>query len=74
VKLQVHEAPDRDGIRRITNALLQADVGGRINFDATALLVRLESRLTVDQAIEAIARSGYQVASVVDATISDRRP
>jgi hypothetical protein len=72
VKLRVQEVPDRDAQRRIAAALLQADVGGRVNFDMAAQVVRLESRLTVEQAIAAIARSGYQVAAIVDATISDR--
>jgi len=72
VKLRVEELPDREGQRRIANALLQADVGGRVNFDAATHVVRVESRLTVDQAVAAIARRGFVVAAIVDGPINDR--
>jgi len=71
MKLRLQGLQDHDGIRRITHALLQVDIGGRINFDLDAQLVRIEGRYTLDDAKAAIARGGYQVASVVDSTLVD---
>lgn len=71
MKLRLQGLHDRDGIRSITRSLLQVDIGSRINFDLDAQLVRIEGRLTLADATAAIARGGYQVASVVDDTIVD---
>lgn len=71
MKLRLNDHPGRDSVRTITKALLQVDIGARINFDLAARLVRIEGRLSVDDARTAIARSGLQVASIVDGTIAD---
>ena len=71
MKLRLQGLYDRERVRHITNALLQMDVGARINFDLDARVVRIEGRLSVDDAKTAIARAGMQVASVVDHTIVD---
>ena len=71
MKLRLHGPYDRERVRSITDALLQMDVGARINFDPEARLVRIEGRLTIDDAKTALARGGVQVASVVDGTIVD---
>jgi 2-C-methyl-D-erythritol 4-phosphate cytidylyltransferase len=52
----------------ITAAVLRADLGSRINFERDAQIVRVENWLMVAQTVEAIARSGYTVAAVVDAS------
>ncbi|KQY50478.1 hypothetical protein [Lysobacter sp. Root494] len=71
MKLRLHGLDDRKRVRSITDALLQMDVGARINFDLDAKLVRIEGRLTVEDAKTALARSGVRVASVVDSTVVD---
>jgi hypothetical protein len=71
MKLRLHGPYDRERIRSVTRALLQMDVGARINFDMDARLVRIEGRLSLDDAKTAIARGGAQVASVVDGTVVD---
>lgn len=71
MKLRLQGLLDRDGVRSITSSVLQVDIGSRINFDVDAQLVRIEGRLTLSDAIAAISRGGYQVASVVDGTIID---
>lgn len=71
MKLRLHDLYDRECVRSITDALLQMDVGARINFDLDAKLVRIEGRLSVDDAKAALARGGASVASVVDHTIVD---
>jgi len=71
MKLRLHGLYDRERLRSITDALLQMDVGARINFDLEAKLVRIEGRLSVDDAKAAIARGGVEVASIVDSTIVD---
>jgi len=71
MKLRLHGLYDRERLRSITDALLRMDVGARVNFDLDAKLVRIEGRLTVDDAKTALARGGVQVASVVDSTVVD---
>jgi hypothetical protein len=71
MKLRLHGLYDGERVRSITHALLQMDVGARINFDPDAKLVRIEGRLSVDDAKTALARGGVQVASVVDSTVVD---
>lgn len=71
MKLRLHGLYDGERVRSITHALLQMDVGARINFDPDARLVRIEGRLTVDDAKTALARGGVRVASVVDSTVVD---
>ena len=71
MKLRLYGIDGRDGVRSITNALLKLDIGARINFDLDAQLVRIEGRLTLDDARAAITRGGFRVASVVDSSIVD---
>jgi len=71
MKLRLNGMHDRDTVRSITDALLKVDIGARINFDLEARLVRIEGRLTLDDAMDAIQRGGSEVASVVDGTIVD---
>ena len=71
MKLIVNDIRCGDGVRSITNALLKVDFGARINFNLEAHLVRIEGRLTLNDATAAIERCGFQVVSVVDSTIVD---
>ncbi|MUV15743.1 hypothetical protein [Noviluteimonas gilva] len=68
MKLRIQDLPE-DGVRSIIDAILQVDLGARINFDAS--LVSIAGRMTVDDASAAIERSGYQVAAIVDQTLID---
>ena len=47
MKLKLQGLRDRDSVRTITRALLQVDIGSRINFDLEEQLVRIEGRLTL---------------------------
>jgi hypothetical protein len=71
MKLLVNDIRCGDSVRSITNALLKVDFGARINFNLEAHLVRIEGRLTLNDATAAIERCGFQVVSVVDSTIVD---
>jgi hypothetical protein len=71
MKLRLSGLHGRDCTRQITHALLQVDIGARINFDLAEQLVRIEGRLTLDDAAAAIRRGGFQVASIVDSTLVD---
>lgn len=71
MKLRLSGLYGLDGARRITKAVLQVDIGARINFYPAEQLVRIEGRLTLDDATAAIRRGGFQVASVVDNTLVD---
>jgi copper chaperone CopZ len=73
MKLLVNGIHGGDCVRSITKALLQVDLGARINFDLEAHLVRIEGRLTVSDATTAIERGGFKVVSVVDDTVVDAR-
>jgi len=69
MKLRIHGLRGDEGIRSIIDALLEVDLGARINFDAP--LVSIAGRMTVGDASAAIERCGYQVASIVDRTLID---
>jgi hypothetical protein len=71
MKLLVSDIRRAGGVRNITNALLKVDFGARINFNLEAHLVRIEGRLTLNDATAAIERCGFQVVSFVDSTIVD---
>jgi hypothetical protein len=71
MKLLVEGMRPGDGVRSITNALLKLDFGARINFNLEAHQVRIEGRLTLNDATAAIERCGFQVVSVVDSTVVD---
>lgn len=72
MKLRLRDAIDAEARRRITEAVLRADLGSRINFERDfeydAQIVRVENWLTVDETVDAIARSGYAVVAIVDAS------
>lgn len=71
MKLRLQGLEAGEGLRRLTHALLRADIGGRINFDLQSEILRLESRLSLGDAVAAIEGSGYKVLGVLDDTISD---
>lgn len=71
MKLRLDGIQDSDCVRSIIDALLQVDLGARINIDQQAQLVRIEGRLTLDDATSAITHCGFQVASIVDSTTVD---
>lgn len=73
MKLQLQADIDTEATRRITAAVLRADLGSRVNFEPEARIVRIENWLTVAQTIEAIAACGFAVAAVLDASNSMRR-
>ncbi|TAK29538.1 MAG: hypothetical protein EPO28_19145 [Saprospiraceae bacterium] len=68
MKLQLRDQLEPDVMRGVTAAVLRADVGSRVNFDRAARIVRIENWLTVDETVDAIAREGYVVAAIVDAS------
>ena len=68
MKLQLRDPLDADAIRVITAAVLRADVGSRINFEHETQVVRVENWLTVAETVAAIARNGYAVAAILDAS------
>jgi hypothetical protein len=74
MKLQLRDQLEPDVMRGVTAAVLRADVGSRVNFDRDARIVRIENWLTVDQTVNAIAREGYVVAAIVDASNDSSRP
>ena len=69
MKLRIHGLRGNDSIHNIIDALLEVDLGARINVDAP--LVSIAGRMTVRDASAAIERCGYQVASIVDRTLID---
>ncbi|MBF6022609.1 heavy-metal-associated domain-containing protein [Lysobacter niastensis] len=71
MKLQINGIRGGDCVRSITNALLQVDLGARINFNLDDHLVRIEGRLTLGDATTAIERGGFKVASIIDDTVVD---
>ena len=73
MKLQLQTAIDSDAMRRITDAVLRADLGSRVNFEPEAKIVRIENWLSVAQTVEAIVASGFAVAAIVDTSNSMRR-
>ncbi|QQP97159.1 hypothetical protein [Lysobacter enzymogenes] len=72
MRLRLLDEIDADARRGIVAAVLRADLGSRINFERDyeldAQIVRVENWLSVDETVAAIARSGYAVAAVVDAS------
>lgn len=68
MKLRLHDLVDAEAMRQITAAVLRADLGSRINFEYGTRTVRIESRLTADETVSVIARSGHAVAVIVDAS------
>jgi len=70
MKLQV------EGIRcgacpgRIIAALLRVDLGARVNFSPDDLL-RVEGRMSLRDAAEAIEALGFRIASILDSAIVD---
>lgn len=68
MKLQLERAPDAEAMGRITAAVLKADLGSRINFEPEARVVRIENWRTVPDTVEAIARAGFGVAAILDAS------
>ena len=68
MKLRLQAQLDAQAARQITEAVLRADLGSRINFEWDEQIVRVENWLTVAETVEAIARSGYPVAAVVEAS------
>jgi hypothetical protein len=73
MKLQLQSAIDTEAMRSITEAVLRADLGSRVNFEPEAKIVRIENWLSVAQTVEAVVASGFAVASVVDASNTMRR-
>lgn len=71
MKLQVEGIHCDDCVRAITEAVLRVDLGARINVATDARQVRIEGRVSVDDARRAIERRGFAVASVVDARAAD---
>ena len=71
MKLLVQGIRDHHGVRVITGALLKVDIGARVNFNLDAGLVRIEGRLSLDDARTAIEREGFRVASIIDGTVVD---
>ncbi|MBX9403224.1 hypothetical protein K4L06_18085 [Lysobacter sp. BMK333-48F3] len=72
MRLRLRERLDAQARRGITAALLRADLGSRVNFEPDleqdAQIVRVENWLSVAETVDAIARSGYAVAAVIDAS------
>ena len=72
MRLRLRERLDAQARRGITAALLRADLGSRVNFELDlerdAQIVRVENWLSVAETVDAIARSGYAVAAVIDAS------
>jgi len=72
VRLRLQHRLDAQAMRGLTAALLRADLGSRVNFERDvehdAQVVRVENWLSVAETVAAIARSGYAVAAVIDAS------
>ncbi|MGO1073785.1 hypothetical protein [Lysobacter sp. CA199] len=72
MRLRLQGAMDAQARRAITEAVLRADLGSRINFERDiehdAQIVRVENWLTVAETVEAITRNGYAIAAIVDAS------
>ena len=73
MKLQLQSSIDTEAMRRITEAVLRADLGSRVNFEPEARIVRIENWLSVAQTVEVVAASGFAVTAVVDTSNSMRR-
>ena len=73
MKFKLTRFIDLEAMRLITDAVLRADIGSRINFEPEEQAVRVENWLSVDQTLAAIASSGISVAAVLDASNEMRR-
>jgi len=69
MKLSIQGIRDDEGVRSIINALLELDLGARINFESH--MVCVAGRMTIGDASAAIERCGFAVVSVVDRTVVD---
>lgn len=76
MRLRLQQRLDAQARRGIVAALLRADLGSRVNFESDpesghehdAQIVRVENWLSVAETVDAIVRSGYPVAAVIDAS------
>lgn len=72
MRLRLHARLDAQARRGVVAALLRADLGSRVNFESDpehdAQIVRIENWLSVAETVDAIVRSGYPVAAVIDAS------
>jgi hypothetical protein len=73
MKLQLLSSIDSEAMRRITDAVLRADLGSRVNFEPEAKIVRIENWLSVAQTVDVLVASGFAVAAVVDSSNAMRR-
>lgn len=73
MKFKLMSLIDLEAMRLITDAVLRADLGSRINFEPEESLVRVENWLSVDQTLAVITGSGFAVAAVLDASNEMRR-
>ena len=69
--LHVNDIRCGDCVRAITDAVLRVDLGARINVCAAGRRVRIEGRVSVDQARRVIEQRGFAVARVIDARATD---
>ena len=65
-----------DCVRTIVDALLQVDLGARVNVGLQGSgpeerAVRIEGRMSLDQAKTVIEHGGFKVAAVRDASVRD---
>lgn len=70
MKLLVELIRCHDCVRGITDALLKLDLGARIRFPEPHQ-VRVEGRMTLSDAAEAIESLGFKVSRVLDAATVD---
>jgi hypothetical protein len=54
---------------RVTSALLGLDLGARVNFASNEL--RVEGRMSLSDAAQAVEALGFRIASVVDDSVRD---
>lgn len=65
-----------DCVRTIVDALLQVDLGARVNVGLPGSgpeerAVRIEGRMSLDQARTVIEHGGFKVAAIRDASVRD---
>jgi hypothetical protein len=73
MKFRLTHLIDVEAMRLITDAVLRADLGSRINFEPEEQLVRVENWLSVEQTLAAITGCGVAVAAVLDPSNEMRR-
>lgn len=71
MKLHVNGIRCGDCVRKIVEVLLKLDLGARVNINPEAHMVRIEGRLSLDEATLAIEQGGFEVATVLDGRIAD---